>query len=130
MSTTEEKKDEIDIWGGEDKESFESLSHPGYTIESDPETHTGGWLAHRAALEPVDGVAPSCWVRDEVGELITRYEDYSKMPIGRPPRILVLYGSLRPSSFSRKLAYEFARLLDELVRPNNATLCGWARICD
>eukprot|EP00536_Pseudo-nitzschia_multiseries_P002293 jgi/Psemu1/183150/e_gw1.30.223.1 len=36
------------------------------------------------------------------------------MSIGRPPRILVLYGSLRPTSFSRKAAYEFARLLDLL----------------
>mmetsp|Transcript_8158 Transcript_8158/g.19572 ORF Transcript_8158/g.19572 Transcript_8158/m.19572 type:complete len:229 (+) Transcript_8158:86-772(+) len=36
------------------------------------------------------------------------------MKIGRPPRILVLYGSLRPTSFSRKCAYEFARLLDLL----------------
>jgi arsenic resistance protein ArsH len=36
------------------------------------------------------------------------------MPIGRPPRILVLYGSLRPTSFSQKLAYEFARLLEIL----------------
>jgi arsenic resistance protein ArsH len=36
------------------------------------------------------------------------------MPIDRAPRILVLYGSLRPTSFSKKLAYEFARLLEEL----------------
>ena len=36
------------------------------------------------------------------------------MPIGRPPRILVIYGSLRLTSFSKKLAFEFARLLDEL----------------
>ena len=36
------------------------------------------------------------------------------MPIGRAPRILVLYGSLRPTSFSKKLAHEFARLLEEL----------------
>src|SRR5690606_34353820 len=28
-----------------------------------------------------------------------------------PPRILVLYGSLRPESYSRKLALEAARLL-------------------
>lgn len=29
----------------------------------------------------------------------------------RPPRILVLYGSLRSTSFSKKLAYEFCRVL-------------------
>ena len=32
----------------------------------------------------------------------------------RPPRVLVLYGSLRPSSYSRRLALEFARVLTAL----------------
>jgi arsenic resistance protein ArsH len=59
------------------------------------------------------GEAPYCWINDEVKDVITRY-DYETMPIGRPPRILVLYGSLRPTSFSQKLAYEFARLLEIL----------------
>ena len=45
--------------------------------------------------------------------MITKF-DYQNMPIGRAPKILVLYGSLRSSSFSRKLAYEFARLLELL----------------
>lgn len=102
-----------EIWNGEDKDAFLSLHHPGYSIESDPITHAGGWLAHRAALQPVDGVTPTCWIQNEVKDVITRY-DYETMPIGRAPRILVLYGSLRPTSFSRKLAYEFARLLEEL----------------
>ncbi|KAI9026987.1 arsenic resistance protein ArsH [Hyaloraphidium curvatum] len=31
-----------------------------------------------------------------------------------PPRILLLYGSLRPRSFSRLLCFEFARLLEKL----------------
>jgi arsenical resistance protein ArsH len=31
---------------------------------------------------------------------------------GHPPRILILYGSLRPESYSRKLALEAQRLLD------------------
>lgn len=43
--------------------------------------------------------------------MITKF-DYTRMPIGRAPRILVLYGSLRETSFSRHLAYEFARLLE------------------
>lgn len=30
---------------------------------------------------------------------------------GHPPRILILYGSLRPQSFSRKLALEAERIL-------------------
>lgn len=105
--------EKAEIWSGEDKDAFYSLQHPGYSIKSDPITHTGGWLAHCAALEPVDGVTPLCWIQQEVKDVITRY-NYEKMPIGRAPRILVLYGSLRPTSFSRKLAYEFARLLQEL----------------
>ena len=104
----------VQLWNGSDKEAFESLEHPGYSITSDPETHTGGWLAHRAALQPKDGVTPPNWIVDDgVAEMITKY-DYSQMPIGRAPRILVLYGSLRESSFSRKCAYEFARLLELL----------------
>ena len=102
------------IWSFEDKESFRSLSHPGYSLESDPITHTGGWHIHRSIWESKIGdEAKSCWIKDDVMEMITRFE-YNTMPIGRPPRILVLYGSLRTTSFSRKLAYEFARLLDLL----------------
>ncbi len=33
---------------------------------------------------------------------------------GHPPRILILYGSLRPQSFSRKLALEAERILRHL----------------
>jgi arsenic resistance protein ArsH len=33
---------------------------------------------------------------------------------GHPPRILILYGSLRPQSFSRKLAHEAERILRHL----------------
>ena len=100
------------IWSWEDKDAFASLSHIGYSTESDSLTHTGGWLAHRIA-EKDDGSKGPCWVKDEVSPMLTRF-DYSAMPIGRPPHILVLYGSLRPTSFSRKLAFEFARLLEEL----------------
>ena len=118
-----------ELWNGSNEESFYSVDHPGYTLESDPTTHLGGWHAHRAAWEDKSVVAavddaegdgeknvattPSCWIKEEVMDMITKF-DYSSMPIGRPPRILVLYGSLRPTSFSRKLAYEFARLLDLL----------------
>lgn len=97
------------FWDGSNSEIFQSLSHPGYSTTSDPDDSTGGWLAHRAAL--VDGAAD--WIHDEIADMITRF-DYATMPIGRPPKILVLYGSLREASFSRKLAYEFARLLELL----------------
>jgi arsenic resistance protein ArsH len=108
---------DVSVWNGKDKEAYESLSHPGYSIESDPETHTGGWLAHRAALMPTadgEGDPPvGDWIQDEIADMITKF-DYASMPIGRPPKILVLYGSLRDSSFSRKLAYENARILELL----------------
>ena len=102
-----------DIWSNDDAETFASLSHPGYALESDPSTFTGGWLAHRKALQPVNGEKPKDWIQEEVADMITKF-DYSQMPIGRAPRLLVLYGSLREASFSRKLAYEFARLLEML----------------
>lgn len=107
--------DSIALWNGSDKEAFDSLDHPGYSIESDPLTHLGGWHAHRAVWQPTEegGTPPPCWIKDEVMEMITKF-DYLGMPIGRAPRILVLYGSLRPTSFSRYGAYEFARLLDLL----------------
>jgi hypothetical protein len=104
-----------DLWNGSDVEGFASLDHPGYALGSDPASCLGGWHAHRAVWEQpgVDGSIPACWIKDEVMEMITRF-DYQALPIGRAPRILVLYGSLRPTSFSRKAAYEFARLLDLL----------------
>jgi arsenic resistance protein ArsH len=37
---------------------------------------------------------------------------WAQSPLDHPPRILVLYGSLRPESYSRKLAIEAKRLLD------------------
>mmetsp|Transcript_28848 Transcript_28848/g.44346 ORF Transcript_28848/g.44346 Transcript_28848/m.44346 type:complete len:390 (-) Transcript_28848:314-1483(-) len=101
------------IWSGENKEAFSDLSHPGYSVKSDPLTHVGGWLAHRAALQSVDGIDPPCWIKEEVENSITQY-DYMTMPLRRAPKILVLYGSLRLTSFSRKLAFEFARLLELL----------------
>jgi hypothetical protein len=102
------------IWTSQDPEAFASLSHPGYTMESDAVDHTGGWLAHQKALQAdEDGVKPKDWIADEVADVISKF-DYFSLPIGRAPKILVLYGSLRESSFSRKLAYENARLLELL----------------
>jgi arsenic resistance protein ArsH len=97
---------DLSLWDGSDVNSFEESTHPGYSRTSDPERRTGGWLAHQ--LDPEDKERlESCWVK-QVAPYLTKFE------YKRPPRILVLYGSLRPSSFSRKLAYEFARLLEEL----------------
>ena len=108
---------DISVWNGSNEEVFSSQEHPGYSLESDPVTHIGGWHVHRAAWEPVESdgetKAKPCWIKDEIMEYISRF-DYNALAIGRPPKILVLYGSLRPTSFSRKLAFEFARILDLL----------------
>mmetsp|Transcript_14032 Transcript_14032/g.15850 ORF Transcript_14032/g.15850 Transcript_14032/m.15850 type:complete len:396 (-) Transcript_14032:139-1326(-) len=116
------------IWTINDNEAaFNDAGHIGYSLTSDPESQVGGWLAHRLALEQPTTSSESttsadsesktsssyCWIKDKVASKITKF-NYSTMPIGRPPRILVLYGSLRPTSFSKKLAYEFARLLETL----------------
>ncbi len=99
------------LWDGSDKTGFDSLEHPGYTMESNPDDFTGGWLAYRKVWEEktgaeVDGQPSDCWVKDIIGH-ITKV-DYQSMEIGRAPRILVLYGSLRPTSFSRKAGRSLA----------------------
>ena len=89
------------LWDGSDKSGFDSLDHPGYSMESNPENFTGGWYAHRKVWEKTENDEPSGdWVKDIIGD-VTKV-DYQSMEIGRAPRILVLYGSLRPTSFSRK----------------------------
>jgi arsenic resistance protein ArsH len=106
-----ENNDENNLWNYDDPDGFSGLSHPGYAVESDPDSHTGGWLPHRKkSLESPD--AP-CWIQDEVVDKITSL-NYAQLPIGRPPRLLILYGSLRETSFSRKLGLEFARLFEVL----------------
>ena len=113
-STMTESSIDINIWNGKDKERFDSLTHPGYSLHSDAETYLGGWWAHRAALQgQPNGTNHEDWIQTDVAPYITKF-DYASMPIGRAPKILVLYGSLRASSFSRKMAYELARLLELL----------------
>jgi len=87
------------LWDGSDKHGYASLDHPGYSMESDSENFTGGWHAHRKVWEESDD-DQSDWIKEIVDD-ITKF-DYQSMEIGRSPRILVLYGSLRPTSFSRK----------------------------
>ena len=93
------------LWDGSEKNGYNSLSHPGYSLESNTENFTGGWHAHRKVWEDGDGdgeddTKPADWIKEIIDD-ITKV-DYQSMEIGRPPRILVLYGSLRPTSFSRK----------------------------
>ena len=92
----------------------------GYAKEALPDG-TGAWLAHRADVD-VPGSGPgNDWVsevfadpEDKIGTNLAEAGAFT-VPSARlthPPRILVLYGSLRESSFSRKLANECARLLE------------------
>lgn len=77
---------------------------------------SGGWLQHRSD-QSIIGSGPGVdWISKVIPELsaATNY-----LPPGAkitsPPKILVLYGSLRmPTSFSRLLALECARLLELL----------------
>ena len=87
------------LWDGSDKIGFGSLDHPGYSVESNADNFTGGWHAHQKVWDENDA-EPSDWIKELTGD-ITKF-DYESMEIGRAPRILVLYGSLRPTSFSRK----------------------------
>ena len=119
MSGTTTSNFAASLWDGSDKENYNSLNHPGYSIESDSENYTGGWHSHRevwtsssSAQDEDKDKDSSCWVKEIIKD-VTK-SDYKKMDIGRPPKILVLYGSLRPESFSKKCAYEFARILDLL----------------
>jgi len=75
---------------------------------------TGGWLQHRADVDIVGSGPGTDWIKDVIPNL-TESIDFRPMSAQKvhPPRILVLYGSLRmPSSFSRFLALECARLLE------------------
>eukprot|EP00594_Rhizosolenia_setigera_P019394 CAMPEP_0178957478 /NCGR_PEP_ID=MMETSP0789-20121207/10944_1 /TAXON_ID=3005 /ORGANISM="Rhizosolenia setigera, Strain CCMP 1694" /LENGTH=318 /DNA_ID=CAMNT_0020639747 /DNA_START=145 /DNA_END=1101 /DNA_ORIENTATION=- len=113
----ETNKAVANLWDGSDTSVFNSYTHPGYSktsfITANNEncsscTTLGGWLAYQ-----IDEKEP-CWIRDEVSSKLTKFPIDKYNSSQHKPRILVLYGSLRPTSFSRKLAYEFARLLEEL----------------
>ena len=92
----------------------------GYTLEPSEVDGTGGWLAHRrgGAID-VEGSGPGA---DWISEVASADPDFNLADAAsfapanavctHKPRILVLYGSLRESSFSRRLAHECARLLE------------------
>lgn len=95
--------------------AFDAHTYPGYTLEPDPSTGVGGWLAHRRDVD-VPGSGPGDdWVLREASHLGGAIGFSVPDGPSHRPRILVLYGSLRePRAFSRFLAYEFARLLEVL----------------
>jgi len=104
--------------------SFDAFTYEGYTVQADDVSGIGGWLAHRdGATNPtVKGSGPgNDWIHQEVRSALLRPEQVAEQlgltptQFDPPPRILVLYGSLRgPSAYSRFLAFEFARILEVL----------------
>jgi arsenic resistance protein ArsH len=70
----------------------------------------------------LDGAAAEGdWVRELDLSGAASFRPNGPSAATHPPRILVLYGSLRPRSYSRLLAYEFARILDHL----GCEVCTW-----
>ena len=70
------------------------------------------WYAHRQLPTGGSGVGAPDWVAQL--DLAAARDWAAALPNRAPPRVLVLYGSLRRVSFSRCLAHEFARVLERL----------------
>lgn len=103
-----------------EEEARYTVAGHGYALAPGPDG-TGGWLAHRAAADAPGSGPGHDWVAqafsDPDGSLGADLSGAAgfAVPSARlehPPRILVLYGSLRERSFSRLLACECARLLE------------------
>lgn len=96
-----------------------TMNDYGYALEPGPDG-TGGWLAHRASVDAPGSGPGEDWVQvafsdpdSTIGADLAAAAEFASIgKLGHKPRILVLYGSLRESSFSRKLALECARLLE------------------
>lgn len=102
-------------------ESAYDISGHGYALHPGRDG-TGGWLQHRSELvEPGSGPGDD-WIRKAVkdpdnvlGADLSAACQFASLPIFQmrhKPHILILYGSLRETSFSRSLACECARLLE------------------
>ncbi|EOD08366.1 hypothetical protein EMIHUDRAFT_358872 [Emiliania huxleyi CCMP1516] len=84
----------------------------GYALEPNADG-TGGWLAHRASLDLPSSGAGDDWLPRDMLEAARDFRP-AGAKLAHAPRVLVLYGSLRESSFSRRLAHECARLLEAM----------------
>jgi NAD(P)H-dependent FMN reductase len=114
------------VRGGGDSNEFLSINDDAAALYGDtrPVTWTpgdkgadqtfkiGGWSAHRLPA----GSQEKDWVQELELEGALSFDPPMPESLRLPhkPRILVLYGSLRPESFSRKLAFECARILERL----------------
>jgi len=108
--------------------SSDSILHDGLytakqavTWEKDGQTYEiGGWAEHKLPPGTKDDSQDpeeqdTDWVDGLDLEGAIAFDP--PMPDGTPkhrPRTLVMYGSLRPESFSRKLAFECARILERM----------------
>mmetsp|Transcript_16547 Transcript_16547/g.27861 ORF Transcript_16547/g.27861 Transcript_16547/m.27861 type:complete len:361 (+) Transcript_16547:87-1169(+) len=93
-----------------------SVKAEGYTKGVDADG-TGGWLAHRSdsGLDAPGSGPGTDWIKECLDDGWLEGARSFKAPGAQkahPPRILVLYGSLRERSFSKLMAYECARLLE------------------
>eukprot|EP00930_Biecheleria_cincta_P097580 TRINITY_DN89287_c0_g1_i1.p1 TRINITY_DN89287_c0_g1~~TRINITY_DN89287_c0_g1_i1.p1 ORF type:complete len:393 (-),score=49.66 TRINITY_DN89287_c0_g1_i1:14-1192(-) len=128
-------KQAIDSRPGGPSETDSAYDIPEYGYSLRPGPHgTGGWLQHRSVLtEPGSGPGHD-WIDEAfsdsdniVGANLSSAAVFVHSPalqMRHKPHILVLYGSLRETSFSRNLACECARLLERLgadVRVFNPT---------
>ena len=77
---------------------------------------TGGWLAHRSDLDLPGSGPGDDWVHEAFnnpdGGLAALASPLPGAKLTHPLRVLIMYGSLRETSFSRRLAHECARLLE------------------
>ena len=72
----------------------------GYALEPNADG-TGGWLAHRASLDLPSSGAGDDWLPRDMLEAARDFRP-AGAKLAHAPRVLVLYGSLRESSFSRR----------------------------
>eukprot|EP00931_Biecheleriopsis_adriatica_P104970 TRINITY_DN79576_c0_g1_i1.p1 TRINITY_DN79576_c0_g1~~TRINITY_DN79576_c0_g1_i1.p1 ORF type:complete len:327 (-),score=66.31 TRINITY_DN79576_c0_g1_i1:141-1121(-) len=95
---------------------------PGYSLTPAADG-TGGWLAHRSAVDMLGSGPGVDWTKEafadpgkQVGADLSSASSFQVADAKKlhKPRILILYGSLRDSSLSKLLAYECARLLELL----------------
>lgn len=109
--------------GPSETELAYDISEYGYSLQPGPDG-SGGWLQHRSVLtEPGSGPGHD-WIDEAfsdpdqvVGADLSSASAFVHSPtlqMRHKPHILVLYGSLRETSFSKSLAYECARLLERL----------------
>ena len=100
---------QVDI--NRDAETLYSGANPVLWKGGDSELKIGGWHAYK-----IDDNEADDWVADLELEGALAFDPPmpDELRLSHKPRVLVLYGSLRPESYSRKLAFECARILERL----------------